>query len=221
MIFLYEGKLNNLDYKIAKQIEEDPTIISEHNIFDAADILEVSPSKLTKYCNKVSLNGFKEMKFKIIQELNYRENSKMDISDIKINNLFSNATEKNIRTALDLIKDHERVIVICQCQYLELGNYVCRKLRINMDKNIFCYASDDCYQIEYLNENVLTIFIDNEIDVEKKNKWFRTRQNYIHLTNNPIMPFVGYVPLATDEFKSNLSYEIKIMMFFEWVFNNK
>lgn len=221
MIFLYEGKLNNLDYKIAKQIEKDPTIISQHNIFDAADILGVSPSKLTKYCNKVSLNGFKEMKYKIIQELDYQENLKMDISDVKINDLFTSATNKNIRNSLDLIREHERIIIVCSSLYRDLGNYISRKLRLHLNINSFCYAMEDDFQVEYLNQEVLTIFIDNNIDIDKKTKWYRTRQNYIHLTTKPIMPFVGYVPLVSNEPQCSLSYDIRVMIFFEWIINNK
>lgn len=221
MIFLYEGKLNNLDYKIAKQIEEDPTIISEHNIFDAAEILGVSPSKLTKYCNKVSLKGFKEMKYKIIQELDYQENIKMDISDVNINNLFTSATCKNVRNSLDLIKGHDRVLIVCSSSYIELGNYISRKIRMNLNINCFCYTMEDDFQIEYLNQGVLTIFIHNNINVDKQTKWYRTRQDYIHITTNPIMPFVGYVPLVVDKDKYKLSYEIKVMIFFEWIINNE
>lgn len=221
MIFLYEGKLNDLDYKIAKQIEENPTIISGHNIFDAADILGISPSKLTKYCNKVSLNGFKEMKYKIIQELEYQENMKMAISDVNINNLFTLATSKNVRNSLDLINNSERMIIVCSSQYVDLGNYISRKLRLNLNINCFCYAMDENFQIEYLNQGVITVFLNNNIDENRKTKWYRTKQNYIHITTKAIMPFVGYIPLVSDEDRCNLSYEIRVMIFFEWVINNK
>ncbi len=212
MVFLYEGKLNELDLRIAYLIEQDPTIVSENNIYDAADLLEVSASKLTKYCQKIGLTGFKECKYKITEAIEQQKLINPQI-DLDITKFIDSEYQYVLSLIPNLVAQCQKVLVITSSNNTDLGYYISRKLRAMIHKDVVNYSFEQNYQFEYIATNVLVLLIDeNEYIANNDSSWYRQGQNYIHVTNQPIAPQQGYYPLAVGNSKSTMPFDVKVLL---------
>lgn len=221
MVFLYDGKLNDLDVTIAKKIEENPQIILDNNIFDAAAILGISASKLTKYCQKISLHGFKEIKYKIqqykVNQLYLNEN----IDQINIKDIINHQFYKRIIDVPPLIRDCEKIIVICDDNGLEFGNYITKELRKALKIDTICYTQSQDFTYEYINSKVLTIILDETGVFDLYNiKWYRLHNNYIQISSQMIEPAEDYYPISFKDANHVLPFDVGVIMLISW-FKNK
>lgn len=222
MLFLYDGRLNELDLSIAKQIDANPKIILENNIFDAAQTLGISASKLTKYCQKIKLKGFKEIKYKIKEEtkiLKYKEDAKVNI-DIKT--IINPEYYGLIKGASNLIFTSTKIVVIADKENYELGKLVVAELRRLLLIDVVCYYEKQEIDFEYLKQEPLTIFLDEGGNFELHDpNWFRLGNSYIHFTNEHFIPCEGYYPICFGNTNLKYSFNIKIMMVLTWIKNIK
>ncbi len=222
MIFLYDGKLNDLDLTIAKQIEADPHLILDNNIFEAAEILGVSASKLTKYCQKVQLKGFKEIKFRVNQELNdslYIEQSK-DTIDIK--SIINSEYHNRIPDLELLISNCSKIVLISDSNSQALATFATSELRRGLGIDVVNYTNMQDFSFEYFTDNTLTIFVDQPGTLElTSSMWYRVGNKYLHLTEQELLPAKNYYPINLDNSQLNFSYSIKLVMIIAWIIHKK
>lgn len=222
MLFLYDGRLNELDLSIAKQIDANPKIILENNIFDAAQVLGISASKLTKYCQKIKLKGFKEIKYKIeeeIKQIKYTNETKVNIDIKKVVNPEYFGL---IKGASRLILATSKIVVITDEENYELGKLVVSELRRLLVIDVVCYYEKQEMDFEYLNQEPLTIFLDacGKFKLHNPN-WYRPGNSYIHMTNEAFAPCEGYYPISLANTDIKYSFNIKIMIILTWIKNKK
>lgn len=222
MLFLYDGRLNELDLSIAKQIDTNPRIILENNIFDAADILGISPSKLTKYCQKIKLKGFKEIKYKIEDETKSIKYTEELTYNIDIKALISHEYFDLVKEVSALILSSEKIIIIAdECNY-SLANLLCSELRKLLANDVVCYFEQQEFDFEYLSSKPVTILIDQagKFDLLSP-KWYRIGNPYIHLTNEKLVPRENYYPISLANASLSYSFQIKVVMILAWIKNRR
>lgn len=218
MLFLYNGNLNKLDMLIAKKIENKPQIIIDNNIYGAANEIGISASKLTKYCQKIKLAGFKEMKYKLNQELNY----KVELKRRELNYSLKNIIDTNYYTLAnevrELIRDKNKLIIISNSEKFMLNLYLSQKMRMDLNIDIVSYVDTQNFNFEYLGDKPITLIIDekNEIDICLAS-WYHIGLNYIHLTSQALAPTSGYLPLCLRTKVQIYNFDILIMLVIQWV----
>lgn len=217
MTFLYEGKLNDLDTSIARQIEANPSLIIDNNIFVAADILGISASKLTKYCQKIKLHGFKEIKFRLVQEQKREKNVQLLETKIKIEDLINPEYIFVLTEIPKLINNADKIVLICNSSSLEFAKYLCYKLR-KVSLNVVAYAIDQQCSFEFLSDNVVVILIDSEDELVYNDKrWYRSGHYYLQITTQSNLNHYNYVPIVISNSKSQLPFDVKVMLLFNWL----
>ncbi len=225
MRFLYDGKLNELDYEIAKKIEKNPYIIINNNIYYSAKNLDVSASKLTKYCQKINMAGFKEFKYKLQQELLYIDGVGLPISNVSysklVNECVSPATLKNLLYIHDKIKTASRIIVVDAQPENMFSRHLCYSLRRKTNKDVMYYALNQNFSYEFLDQEVVVIIIDPQnIAAEFANAWYRSGHYYFHLCTKSIYSNRNYYPVIIDRVRLHLDLDAKIITILNWISNS-
>lgn len=218
MLFLYDGKLNQLDLAIAKEIDANPYIILENNIFVAAEILGISASKLTKYCQKIKLKGFKEIKFKIKQELAEIEYLEQNTNNIDIKSIINYDYHNRIVDLENLLFGCNKLIIVYDSQNTSLAKFIASELRSCLWVDVISYSYNQEFSFEYAKSKPLTMFVDQSGKINLRSAmWYRTGNEYIHLTDELLIPTQNYYPIALAESKLNYSYQIKVVMIVSWI----
>ncbi len=218
MLFLYEGKLNDLDMVIAKAIDANPEIILNNNIFEAAEIIGISASKLTKFCQKINLSGFKEIKYRLEQEIQNDNYMVQSGNEIDLKEVINNQYHHRLIDIPPLINNCTKILVVTNIKKSTLANHIAYELRTALETNVVSYTTNHDFSFEYKDENVLTVFIDkcNEIDVFSC-KWYRRGYNYIHLAEKQLPPHENYYPVYVGETELNYPFDIKVLMILSWI----
>lgn len=218
MLFLYDGRLNELDLSIARQIDANPKIILENNIFGAAQILGISASKLTKYCQKIKLKGFKEIKYKIDDEIkkrNYAEELKYNI-DIKA--LINGEYYTLISEAANIILNSSKIIIITDDENYALARLLVSEFRRLLAIDAVCYYQKQEFDFEYLNNAPTTIFLDEYGAINLyEATWYRPGNYYVHITNQMLVPRENYYPISLSNSSINYSFHVKVVMILSWL----
>lgn len=218
MLFLYDGRLNDLDLSIARHIDANPNIILENNIFGAAQILGISASKLTKYCQKIKLKGFKEIKYKIEDELKLKKYAEDTIYNIDIKSLINVEYYNIIIEAARIVSKCEKIIIIVDEENHSLAMLMVTELRKFLAIDVVCYYEKQEFDYEYLSEQPVTIFLDEKGTINLQSaKWYRTGNPYIHLTNRQFVPRENYYPIGLSNASINYSFHVKIVMILTWL----
>lgn len=216
MTFLYDGKLNELDLQMAYRIEQNPIIITQNNIYDAAHLLDVSASKLTKYCQKINLSGFKECKYKVTQAVEQQKIIDPKI-DIDIRNVIDDEYQYIISLVPQLFAECQKILIISSSDNSALAYCIARKLRAMIHKDVVTYTFEQNYNFEYIESSVLVLVIDESDLISKtNNEWYRQGQNYIHITNFPLVRQPGYYPLPVGNSRSTIPFDVKVLLISNW-----
>lgn len=217
MLFLYDGNLNALDLMIAKKIEKTPQIISENNIFEAAQILGISASKLTKYCQKINLKGFKEMKYKLSQELEKSLELQPKLDNINIKEIVNDQFHSRLFTMPALLQSAKKIILITDAICHPLASYICYQLRSSLHVDVVVYQYEQDISFEYFSDDVLTILIDKTGDMQNSTSgWYRLGYKYIHITPNVKMYHDDYIPICLNDSMLSYPFDLKVLIIFEW-----
>lgn len=223
MFFLYDGRLNELDHQIACEIEKNPQFVISHNIYQTAEHIGISPSKLTKYCQKIKLSGYKELKYKIQSSIDQQKYLRqMDtMQDFTlITKIIENSTINNLYSLPALIDKCNKIILICDQSDLGLGNYFTYKLRKSLNKDISVYPYTANYQHEYITENVLSIIIDTSQTITKEYLYSnRVGDNYVHYCSTPLNSHINYYPIKFIE--GDIPFDAKLCLIISWISNYK
>lgn len=108
------------DHIISKSIIENPTFIINNDIAKSSKLMFVSTSSITRFCHKIKLPGYKELKF-LLAEPNSEENipyfdSMIDffINDYRLilNKMKGSINESNINRTVKLILNSKCVYIL-------------------------------------------------------------------------------------------------------------
>lgn len=220
MTFLYDGKLNALDTTMAKKIEAKPSIITTNNIFDAAENLGVSASKLTKYCQKINLKGFKEMKYRLIQELQHERYFQHTTSILRIEDLIKKESYQKLFELPDIINNSRKLIILVNEDDLYFGQHVVNIFRRKLAVNAVVYSFSQTVSHEYLENEVVTILIDRKQTLSSLSKdIYRIGNKYVHITEKTLHIKQGYHPIITiDTEEADTSFDVIVLLIFDWLF---
>ncbi len=226
MTFLYDGKLNGLDFEIAAKIERNPYIIINNNIYYAAKNLDISPSKLTKYCQKIKLSGFKEFKFKLQEELyqqNFNELNFIDQSNNHVINECAKATTiKNLYLVDEKICATNRVLVVDSDMSSGLARYLCYRLRKTTNKDVIYYDTKQNFSHEFVNQSIVVIVIDaHNQALEMVNNWYRRGHKFFHICSRTEYSQPGYYPILINDENVGLSMTAKLVTILDWIVNER
>ncbi len=221
MTFLYNGKLNDLDFKIASFIERNPCFVTNNDIFTIANRIDVSASKITKYCQKIGLTGFKELRYKIAEILKVNALSSDDFSSqLVISDLIQWRSVDNFERCKYLITASKHIAIIATNEQIGLAMYLCQKLRSRYAKDIFYYEQHVDLENFKTSSDFLFIVLGQTEDFFKQHKAMKmriSRSKIIHLCNEELSLGNYYYPILVDEENWSFSNEIKHFIILTWL----
>ncbi len=222
MTFLYDGKLNELDFEIAAKVERNPYIVVNNNIYYAAKNLDISPSKLTKYCQKIKLSGFKEFKFKLQEELYQQNLSDLNFASQNNNQLINEcikaATLKNLYLIEEKIIVTNRVLVVDSDMSSGLARYLCYRLRKTTNKDVIYYDAKQNFSHEFVNQSIVVIVIDaHNQALDTVNNWYRRGHQFFHICSRTEYSQPGYYPILINNANVGLGMTAKVVTILDWI----
>lgn len=154
--------LTDLEKEISKYIIKHKKEILDMNIEDLAKTLYVSKSAILRLCKKIEISGFKELKIKLVQELNDVRN------DVDVNFPFAlNDDELQIANKMKKLYEdaiHDTLALIDKKQLSEIANLI-------NDASVV-----DLYTHAH-NLNVANNFQDQLLSIGKTTNAYPTRYN--------------------------------------------
>ena len=81
-ISIYYTSLTNTERKICTVILDDPTVVSEHSIIDAAELCGTSKSAMLRFAKKLGYSGYSEFKYAVGESFIKEEKHNTDSGDI-------------------------------------------------------------------------------------------------------------------------------------------
>lgn len=222
MNFLYNGKLTKMDLQIARAIEQDPQLVVDCNIHQLAQKLNVSATKITLYCKKINLSGFKEFKYIISQYIYEQNNNKSKVGNINIKDIVSIECYHQLVSIVQLLIDASKIIVVTYSNSLEFANYIARKLKVETKVETSAYLAIQNFSFEYNDVKVLTIFLDeyNQLDLYNI-KWYRPESYYIHISTDIQSEKADYYPISFNQMNNQLPFDVAVIISLTTLLNNR
>ena len=112
--------MTDVDKKIADYINENKYLISKLSVSELAENSNVSSASIVRFSRKLGYSGFGELKIEIAKDLTLNSKDYSYIvkdSDVGINNIVNNITNKSIETIANITKLNELVIQIVSAEY--------------------------------------------------------------------------------------------------------
>ena len=81
-ISIYYTSLTNTERKICTVILDDPTVVSEHSIIDAATLCGTSKSAMLRFAKKLGYSGYSEFKYAVGESFIKEEKQNTESGDI-------------------------------------------------------------------------------------------------------------------------------------------
>lgn len=98
-ISIYYTSLTNTERKICTVILDDPTVVSEHSIIDAAELCSTSKSAMLRFAKKLGYSGYSEFKYAVSESF-----TKEKKESPKINNIYQEIVHSYSQTIDELSK---------------------------------------------------------------------------------------------------------------------
>lgn len=189
MEFLFQGELNKIDENIAKILYSERHEIVNKNISEVAEHCNVSPSKITKYCKKIGLDGFKELKYKMVA---------YDIMPSSTSQSFLSLRQKNeefwdkfdyqkFDEFKQLLLETEKIIFFGKGPSYHLCEFFVPRLRVLLNKEINNYIDDQLIdmEIESSDKEKIVVFLTASSATEIVNK--KIKKAYMNPKNKVIV----------------------------------
>ncbi|MGL4589127.1 MAG: MurR/RpiR family transcriptional regulator [Mycoplasmatales bacterium] len=161
--FLYGTKLSQTEYNISQLIEANISTIIGMSITEIAEFCSVSPSKITKYCKKLGLSGYKELQYELRhkrhEDLN--DNSPFEYQREKILSFFSNYDQTKIEELISLIDSSEKVYFYGRGPSLKVAEYFAPRLHLATSKSFVSNYDEYLFDLDLakVEENKLMVVL--------------------------------------------------------------
>lgn len=81
-ISIYYTSLTNTERKICTVILDDPTVVSEHSIIEAAELCSTSKSAMLRFAKKLGYTGYSEFKYAVSESFTKEEKESPKMNNI-------------------------------------------------------------------------------------------------------------------------------------------
>ena len=98
-ISIYYTSLTNTERKICTVILDDPTVVSEHSIIEAAELCSTSKSAMLSFAIKLGYTGYSEFKYAVSESF-----TKEEKESPKMNNIYQEIVHSYSQTIDELSK---------------------------------------------------------------------------------------------------------------------
>ncbi|MBV6373241.1 MurR/RpiR family transcriptional regulator [Enterococcus casseliflavus] len=148
-------RLNELELEIHEKLIQESKNRSSLTITEAAELTDVSISKISKFVKKLGFNGYKEYaRFLTGKELITRKKKNTEFN--RISSFIGNFNYSNTNYIADLISSHEKIILFGYGPTHICMEYFDYKLTYLENKNIVC-ADQTSLIPNLLDENTLLL----------------------------------------------------------------
>ncbi|MCQ8212076.1 hypothetical protein NON08_06000 [Cetobacterium somerae] len=143
-----EDELTKSEKKLVEYIKENLVLVKKYNVMDLADKSGVSAPSIIRLAKKLGYSGFLDMKIDLNKSRDYLAEDNtfleklLDSFKDKIFALPPTVTLENILVIAKYIKNSDRVMLICEGEFLNLERFVYSKL-LTTGKNIFLNLGEE------------------------------------------------------------------------------
>lgn len=136
-----ENDLTKSEKKLVEYIKENLVLVKKYNVMDLADKSGVSAPSIIRLAKKLGYSGFLDMKIDLNKSRNYlvKENTflekLLDNFKDKIFALPPTITLENILVIAKYIKNSNKIMLICEGEFLNLERFVYSKILLT-GKNV-------------------------------------------------------------------------------------
>lgn len=147
-------KLNELELSIHLQLQQHLQTNPDLKIIEASNLCQVSPSKISKFCQKIGFSNYKQYK-EFVQTGKIASNSSSFELE-RLSNYIKSFDNKKATKLARLITKHDRIILHGIGPSLIAVEYFAYRLRIHTKKDIIT-TSDDFFINTNINNKTLAI----------------------------------------------------------------
>lgn len=136
-----ESELTKSEKKLVDYIKENLVLVKKYNVMDLAEKSEVSAPSIIRLAKKLGYSGFLDMKIDLNKSKDYlaEDNSflekLLELCKEKIFSLPPTVTLENILVIAKYIKNSDKILLICENDFLNLKDFVYSKLLLK-GKNV-------------------------------------------------------------------------------------
>lgn len=138
-----EDELTKSEKKLVQYIKENLVLVKKYNVMDLAEKSEVSAPSIIRLAKKLGYSGFLDMKIDLNKSKDYlaEDNSflekLLELCKEKIFSLPPTVTLENILVIAKYIKNSDKILLICENDFLNLKDFMYSKLLVK-GKNVLC-----------------------------------------------------------------------------------
>lgn len=131
-----ENELTKSEKKLVQYIKENLVLVKKYNVMDLAEKSEVSAPSIIRLAKKLGYSGFLDMKIDLNKSKDYlsEDNSflekLLDLCKEKIFSLPPTVNIENILVVAKHIKNSDRILLICENDFLNLKDFVYSQLLV-------------------------------------------------------------------------------------------
>lgn len=194
MDFLFKSELTRTQIMIANFIYENSEIVSTSTISQLADLCFVTPSQITKYCQKIELTGFKQLREKLI---NYNINNIKSVDNINVLieqniKVLENINYDKFYELIDRVQNAENIFVYSSIEYYNITSFFIKRLQYECESKIYeIYDIKNNLKFIQKQKGCLLILVNEFFTNEIKHNLFnRQCVNIITLSDGGVDPSV-------------------------------
>lgn len=118
-ISIYYTSLTNTERKICTVILDDPTVVSEHSIIDAATLCGTSKSAMLRFAKKLGYSGYSEFKYAVGESF-----IKEEKQNTESGNIYQEIVSSYSQTITELSKQDYNIQLTLLAEYIDQYKYV-------------------------------------------------------------------------------------------------
>lgn len=156
MIDISYAKLNNLEKSIIETINNSDKISGKLKIYEAAEIAEVSTSKISKLSKKLGFNNYKQFIKHLSKESPLPQKKENNLDERRIIDFLQNFDINIIDNLIRTIDKYQNIILVGYGPSLLAADYFAYKLKLVINKNVIT-TSEEIVIEKLFNENTILI----------------------------------------------------------------
>ena len=195
MIGINHSNLNNLEKNIVENIKNSDKISSKLKIYEAAEIANVSTSKISKLSKKLGFDNYKQFIRYLSNEIPLPQEKEITLEDKRIIDFLQNFDISIIDNLIKTVEKYPKVVLVGYGPSFLAIEYFAYQLKLSTKKNIIA-TSEDVMIENIFDENTILILFS----VSGK---FKNNSSLL----NKISKRGGYIVQILDEYNTNIEIE--------------
>ncbi len=149
MKYLFNNNLTKVEHEIAQYFYSHHKQIKDKTISDVAKACHVSPSKISKYANKIGYSGYKELKYQLLRENNQVvQNESVEFHKNQINQFFELFNIEQVEHLAQEIKKHSKIILWGDGPSRKVAEYFESRIRIASGNQVVTYSDRQTFSLD-------------------------------------------------------------------------